>query len=273
MGLSEQKRKEWLAKIPLPQKAKDLPKTVNLFFYGDHGKWKTTTACRIGASRGRVLLITGDRDDVSLHNHPELLANTNVETFTSDSLDKVKVISEFLLHQESGWDQFATVVFEVGGWVEDCLVKIAENVSYGEKSRTAISPTGGDTARQFIKDMEIVASERGDYGTIRNQLRSFIPKLINAPCNVVFVCHARNADKSINSNNDGIRPDLPEKAFEALIRKCDALGYFESVNSGDPITRWDLSNAISTKSRLGFLTGKRLKVMDTVKLINNYLER
>jgi hypothetical protein len=267
----DEKRLKKLLEFPEPQEVSELQKFLNLFFFGTHGSWKTVTACQIGAHRGKVLHHSMDGDETSLHNHPEILRN--VKTIPFQSLLHTKLMSEALLEQVPPFDQYSTFVFDtVSGYVDIMLETLTKTVSYGDNSRSVISPRPGvPGANQLIRDMDFVAQEFGDYGVAKNQLRPIVNNLIRAPMNVVFVSHDRVAEKDKGINWKHIRPDMPEAAFTVAVRKCDSLGFFKKDGEREPIISFKDAKNVTTKSRIGVLNGKELPVTEAVKLINEYL--
>lgn len=262
---------EALNKFQKPEPVGKLTPYVNLFFFGTHGAWKTTTACQIGAHRGRVLLHTADDDWKSLLNHPEIMRNVDVVPIESPL--QTKLIAEALRHQIPPYDQYATFVLDtLGGWVEEFIESLLKHVSYtdkGARSRIIGKTSEGNT---LIREMDLVATEYTDYNLAKAQLRPIVRDLIRAPVNVIFNSHDRVAEQDKGINWKHIRPDMPEQCFTTAVRKCDALGFFKKDGDVPTITFKDARN-VTTKSRLGPLYGKEVTAPKAVELINNFMER
>lgn len=271
----EIRRQNDLEKYPQPKPVDEIARYLNLFLFGDHGSWKTVTACQVGAQRGRVLLLHTDDDWKSLHNHPEV--KQNVDPVQMMDPYHAKLISEAFRDRVSPYDKYATIVFDtVGGWADEFIEILLTNVQYSDRnSRSRVSGIGNKGER-FVSSMNLTTPELTDYNLAKIQLRPIVNNFVKAPVNVVFIAHNRNVEESKTkkfNNWAHIRPDLPEGCFNVLARKCDALGHFQK-QSGDrpPKISFKLTKEVTTKTRLGVFRNKELIVPDAVTLINEWLE-
>lgn len=267
----DENRIKKLVELGSPEPVGDLLPYVKLLLFGTHGSWKTTTACQIGGHRGRVLLHHTDDDWKSLLNHPEV--EQNVDRIPFKSPLQTKLISEALRDQVPPYDQYATFVFDtVGGWVDDFIETLLNDVEYSDKNaRTRVSGKG-TKGNQFVRDMNLTTTEFTDFNLAKMQLRPIVRNLIQAPVNVVFIAHDRVAENDKGRNWKHIRPDIPEQCFNVVVRKCDALGFFKKEGDIPKVSFKDAKN-VTTKSRLGVLNGKEIPAPQVPEIINNWLER
>lgn len=267
---------------PIP--APDLKTYVNLFFYGDHGSQKTTTACQVGMKHGKVLLYTMDDDWKSLKNHPEILANTDIVHY--EDLGQIMAIAAGLKYQLPPYDVYTTFVFDtVGGWIDKFVEQMTKHIKFGKNGRTSLEGLDAE-GKKMLKDLQLAAPELTDYNIARIKLRDPVQDLIDAPVNVVFNAHARAVDEKSGEGNERVainyryvRPDMPEAAFNIIVRKCDALGQFEKdeklTSDGkvqESFITFKPSNTVSTKSRIGPINGKTLRVSKAIAEIEQWME-
>lgn len=272
----DQKTIDLLNKYKAPVPASSERVYAKLFFYGDHGTWKTTTACQVGMHRGRVLLHTMDDDWKSLKNHPEILQNVDVVYF--EDVEQTKLIARALREQVPGFDNYSTFVFDtVGGWVEAFVEEMTQHIRFGKNGRTLLEPLD-EHGKNMIKNMGLASPEQTDYNIARLQLRPIMRDLIKAPVNVILNAHSRLVEQGSKEGDNRsaidyryVRPDMPEGCFIVSVRKCDALGFFENDGKGESTITFEQGKFVSTKSRVGDLYGKKLKVSDAIKSINEWM--
>jgi hypothetical protein len=264
-----------LNKYNKPVNAMDLPTNVRLMLHGDHGAWKTVTACRIAGLSGRVLLYTTDEDWKSLKNHPEIMSNVDVMTHQEPA--QLRFLVEALADGVEGYDQYKGFVLDsANGWVLDLLDNLMENTQISEsKGRTKILPRAGKpAAAKLIADLDLLLAEQSDFNTIRNKMAKLLRYLNRFDGHVIINSHTRYA----SSNNDKLakvdtlRPDLPEQTFHTIARKMDAIGYMQADDRGATID-FKKSHTLATKSRMDVLNGQKLSVDSAIKRIASWIER
>jgi hypothetical protein len=236
--------------FPLDQVELPLHRTTIL--YGQTGKRKTTTACRMVKERG--LLISADHSwDVLFKPENKALRNI-IDLRIYDGLSELDYIDY------SGYDTIiADPITSMVDRFGDLLLKDASWAGKFREKLSTINPElKGVTTKAMI-----------DYMVIRDAFQPALNRLMTLPAHIIFTAHVNSPIKVTQDTDMTLRPSLPGKTWEIISKPASIIGYIETKGR-DKVTV-NVSETASycvAKSRVSGISG----VMDLEEFIKAYRE-
>jgi hypothetical protein len=225
--------------------------------YGEFGTWKTVTACGLVKNRG--LLLTADTGWVSLKNHPEILAHTEVVKYKG--LSQISQIAEGLSQE------FDLIVVDTVSQIADEYIDfLMDNVKWSGNYREKFIPNRGT----HLLPEEIPSLP--DYHILRNKLRVPIKKLIKCPANVVFLAHIREPSFMEQGKGKLVRrPSMTQKVYDLLARECDFIGFMDKeAKKAEATISFKTDPRTIAKSRIGSLRDAVINAPELYKYLDEW---
>lgn len=221
--------------------------------YGDTGKRKTTTACRMVQSRG-LLLSSDDSWKV-------LLNERHADLFERIKIVEIESISQLKYIDYDGYD---TIILDtVSGLVDRFLDLLYDEAGWaGKNLRDKIS-----TRNKELQELNIEILAAMDYRVTRDVIRPHFRRLFNLPAHIIFTSQHKVPMKGL-SPDETIRPDVPNATFKLIAERADLIANIRPENSRFIVDLTEQSKSYLGKSRIEGLENK----MNSDEFVKKYKE-
>lgn len=224
--------------------------------YGDIGKRKTTTACRMVKEKG-LLLSSDDSWKVLLNDrHKEL--SSRITVVKLEGLSQLDYID---------FDGYDTIIWDtISRSVDGYLDLLYDEAEWKSKSGAAMYREKIVTTSKELKNVEVLAPM--DYRVTRDIFRPALGKLFNElNSHIIFTSQHKEPIKGLSATMT-IRPDVPAATFKVIGERADIIGNIRPETSKFVVDLTENSLAYMAKSRIEGLQGK----MDLEAFIAKYKE-
>lgn len=218
--------------------------------YGDFGKRKTITACRMVKEKGLLLSTDGSWKVLLNDRHKELKAKIHV--IKLEGLSQLEYIN---------FDGYDTVIWDtISKSVDTTLDLLYDEASWAGKYRDAITTTNKE-----LKGIEILAPM--DYRVTRDLYRPVLTPLFNLNSHLIFTSQVKEPIKGLSADMTK-RPDIPNATFKVIAEAADLIVNIRPENRGFVADLTENSISFLAKSRIEGLQGK----MNLDDFVNKYRE-
>lgn len=232
--------------------------------YGDFGKRKTTTGLR--TSRSRAILLHADRGWNVIRNHPEEFNEGNVIPLEYKGLSQVKMLVEAVVENQEPFQDVDLIQLDTVSQMQEKYIDwLGENFEIFGREKAAPKAGAKDEDGKVLQPVSLTGLP--DYHLTRNKMRPVIDLLVQAPVNVMFLCHVREPNAmEISKGKIERRPNVTEAVYKLLGRDATFIGFMEERKDNYTID-FKPTNTLSAKSQIPALTDKKIPAEDLPKYL------